>query len=92
MKCSEISYSLNVSATDRRRNQKVMENPIDKAKVLVEALPYIRRFYDKTIVIKYGGSTMEEEGLKTKFCPRCRPPEIYRPQPGHCPRWRAADR
>jgi acetylglutamate kinase len=44
-----------------------MENPIDKAKVLVEALPYIRRFYDKTIVIKYGGSTMEEEKLKRSF-------------------------
>ena len=44
-----------------------MEDPVDKAKVLIEALPYIRRFYDKTIVIKYGGSTMEEEGLKRKF-------------------------
>ncbi len=44
-----------------------MENPIDKAKVLIEALPYIRRFYNKTIVIKYGGSTMEEERLKRSF-------------------------
>ena len=44
-----------------------MDNPIDKAKILVEALPYIRRFYNKTIVIKYGGSTMEEEGLKRSF-------------------------
>ena len=44
-----------------------MENPMDKAKILVEALPYIRRFYDKTIVIKYGGSTMEEESLKRNF-------------------------
>jgi acetylglutamate kinase len=44
-----------------------MENPIDKAKILVEALPYIRRFYDKTIVIKYGGSTMEEERMKRGF-------------------------
>jgi acetylglutamate kinase len=44
-----------------------MENPIDKAKVLIEALPYIRRFYDKTIVVKYGGSTMEEQGLKRSF-------------------------
>jgi acetylglutamate kinase len=44
-----------------------MENPIDKAKILVEALPYIRRFYDKTIVIKYGGSTMEEERMKRSF-------------------------
>ncbi len=45
----------------------MMENPLDKAKVLVEALPYIRRFYDKTIVIKYGGSTMEEEKIKRSF-------------------------
>jgi acetylglutamate kinase len=44
-----------------------MNNPIDKAKVLVEALPYIQRFYDKTIVIKYGGSTMEEENLRQSF-------------------------
>jgi acetylglutamate kinase len=44
-----------------------MENPIDKARVLIEALPYIRRFYDKTIVIKYGGSTMEEQRLKRSF-------------------------
>ena len=45
----------------------MMESLIEKAKVLVEALPYIRRFYNKTIVIKYGGSTMEEEGLKRGF-------------------------
>lgn len=44
-----------------------MESPIDKAKILIEALPYIRRFYDKTIVIKYGGSTMEEEGMRRSF-------------------------
>jgi acetylglutamate kinase len=44
-----------------------MESPSDKAKILIEALPYIRRFYDKTIVIKYGGSTMEEEKLKRSF-------------------------
>ncbi len=44
-----------------------MNNPIDKAEVLVEALPYIRRFYDRTIVIKYGGSTMEEDRMKRSF-------------------------
>jgi len=44
-----------------------MDNSVDKAKVLIEALPYIRRFYDKTIVIKYGGSTMEEERMKRSF-------------------------
>ncbi len=35
-----------------------MQALIDKAKVLVEALPYMRRFLDKTVVIKYGGSAM----------------------------------
>jgi acetylglutamate kinase len=44
-----------------------MDNPVDKANVLIEALPYIRRLYDKTIVIKYGGSTMEEPRLKRNF-------------------------
>ncbi len=44
-----------------------MDNLIDKAKILIEALPYIRRFYNKTIVIKYGGSTMEEARLKRSF-------------------------
>ena len=33
------------------------------AEVLIEALPYIRRFYDRRIVIKYGGAAMEDESL-----------------------------
>jgi len=37
------------------------------AKVLTEALPYIRRFQDKTVVIKYGGNAMTEETLKSGF-------------------------
>lgn len=44
-----------------------MEDTINKAKVLIEALPYIRRFYDKTIVIKYGGNAMIDEDLKKGF-------------------------
>lgn len=39
----------------------------DRAKVLVEALPYIRRFNNTTIVVKYGGHAMVEEGLKRNF-------------------------
>jgi acetylglutamate kinase len=39
----------------------------DKARVLAEALPYIRRFHGKTIVIKYGGNAMIEENLKQGF-------------------------
>src|SRR5262245_28948024 len=37
-----------------------MKELIDKAKVLVEALPYMRRFLDKTLVIKYGGSALSK--------------------------------
>lgn len=39
----------------------------DKAKILAEALPYIRSFHGKTIVIKYGGNAMVEEELKQGF-------------------------
>ncbi|MDO8958730.1 MAG: acetylglutamate kinase [Rhodocyclaceae bacterium] len=38
-----------------------------KAKILGEALPYIQRFFDKTIVIKYGGNAMTEPALKEGF-------------------------
>ncbi len=44
-----------------------MKDLIEKAEVLIEALPYIRRFFDKTIVIKYGGSAMREEALRGSF-------------------------
>ncbi len=39
----------------------------DKANILSEALPYIQRFYDKTIVIKYGGNAMTERHLMEAF-------------------------
>src|SRR5437868_227605 len=38
-----------------------------KAQILAEALPYIRRFHDRTIVIKYGGNAMTESPLKAGF-------------------------
>jgi acetylglutamate kinase len=44
-----------------------MKKLIEKAGVLIEALPYIRRFYHKTMVIKYGGAAMADEGLKEAF-------------------------
>jgi acetylglutamate kinase len=40
---------------------------IDKARVLIEALPYMRRFLDKTIVIKYGGAAMKDAELRASF-------------------------
>ena len=41
--------------------------PIDKAAILAEALPYIRSFSNKTIVIKYGGNAMTDDKLKEDF-------------------------
>jgi len=38
-----------------------------KAQTLAEALPYIKKFFDKTIVIKYGGNAMTDEKLKDSF-------------------------
>lgn len=43
------------------------EELAQKAEVLVEALPYIKRFYGKTMVLKYGGGAMEAGGLKEAF-------------------------
>jgi len=37
---------------------------IKKSEVLIEALPYIRKFFEKTIVIKYGGAAVEEKGIE----------------------------
>ena len=44
-----------------------MQKYIQKVETLLESLPYIRQFYDKTIVIKYGGHAMTEERLKQSF-------------------------
>ncbi len=44
-----------------------MKKLIEKANVLIEALPYIRNFYGKTFVIKYGGAAQVEEDLKDSF-------------------------
>jgi acetylglutamate kinase len=41
--------------------------PNEKSKVLSEALPYIKKFFGKTIVIKFGGNAMVDEKLKQSF-------------------------
>ena len=49
---------------------KDIANPIiddDSVNVLLEALPYIREFHGKTVVIKYGGAAMREESLRQAF-------------------------
>lgn len=44
-----------------------MEKLIEKANILIESLPYIRNFYGKTFVIKYGGAAQEKDELKDSF-------------------------
>jgi acetylglutamate kinase len=44
-----------------------MINQLDRAQVLIEALPYIQRFNKATIVVKYGGHAMVDEELKQMF-------------------------
>ena len=41
--------------------------PRDKAEILAQALPYIRRFHGKTLVIKYGGNAMTDPALQAAF-------------------------
>ncbi len=42
-------------------------DPRDKAEILAQALPYIRRFHGKTMVIKYGGNAMTDPALQKAF-------------------------
>ncbi len=59
-----------VKMEDKRREvgsgmeEKNMQGILQKAEVLIEALPYIQRFNRKIIVVKYGGSAMVDEELK----------------------------
>jgi acetylglutamate kinase len=44
-----------------------MKEAIRKSEVLIEALPYIRKFFEKTVVIKYGGAAVEEKGIEKEI-------------------------
>lgn len=44
-----------------------LQSARQKASILAEALPYIRRFHGKTVVVKYGGNAMTDESLKLSF-------------------------
>jgi acetylglutamate kinase len=50
-------------------DEQTMATPelVQRAEVLIEALPYIRAFQGKTLVIKYGGAAMEQADLKEQF-------------------------
>src|SRR3954463_14806565 len=55
------------SLTEDQHSDLTKVSPQSKAQILAEALPYIRRFHGKTIVIKYGGNAMTDEKLKHSF-------------------------
>ena len=40
-----------------------MREAIKKSQVLIEALPYIKKFFEKVVVIKYGGAAVDENGI-----------------------------
>ncbi|MFW5730942.1 MAG: acetylglutamate kinase [Desulfonatronovibrionaceae bacterium] len=47
--------------------ESLSHSPEFKARILLEAMPYIRKFYGQTVVIKYGGNAMIDENLKQSF-------------------------
>lgn len=51
----------------KKQEKQDSHRAVEIASVLTEALPYIRRFNDKTIVIKYGGNAMSDDALKNGF-------------------------
>lgn len=49
------------------RESNVMPEPVERARILMEALPYIKRYHGRTIVVKYGGAAMEDPALAESF-------------------------
>src|SRR3989338_3644164 len=47
-----------------KRGVSNLKEAIEKSGVLIEALPYIKKFFEKVIVIKYGGSSVDEKGIE----------------------------
>ncbi len=44
-----------------------MNSQVERAAILIEALPYLRKFYQKTVIVKYGGHAMVDRELKESF-------------------------
>ncbi|MDD5681003.1 MAG: acetylglutamate kinase [Candidatus Omnitrophica bacterium] len=44
-----------------------MKEAIKKSEVLIEALPYIKKFFEKVVVIKYGGAAVDEKGIESSI-------------------------
>lgn len=65
-----------------------VDQVIEKAQTLIEAMPYIKKFQGKTVVVKYGGSAMlDRESQIQCYKGRCHA-EACRYETGHRTRWR----
>ena len=71
----------------KTENNAPLQRNIEKAQLLVEALPYIRNLSGKTIVIKFGGNAMIDEKLKEMFAEDVVLTKIHRHESGRSP-WR----
>ena len=65
--------------------------PRDKAEILAQALPYIRKFHGKTMVIKYGGNAMTDPALQADFAEDVVLLKLGGHEPRGGARWRPAD-
>ena len=67
--CLLIFFDAHSTPTAPYRNMTDTLNiaPRDKAEILAQALPYIRKFHGKTMVIKYGGNAMTDPALQADF-------------------------
>src|SRR6266404_87722 len=65
--CSETRTCHGTSCDRMSSADSAMDTANRRAEMLIEALPYIRAFHGKTLVIKYGGAAMEQSSLKEQF-------------------------
>ena len=64
-KRQQIKATAGENPVNRQKRRAIMfVSNYDKARVLTEALPYIQKYAGRTIVVKYGGNAMQNEGLK----------------------------
>jgi len=65
--CFQPEHLLPVNLSICKFGKNKMKESIEKAKVLIESLPYMQEFRGKNVVIKYGGHAMVDESLKHQF-------------------------
>jgi acetylglutamate kinase len=62
-----MTYGTALAQGEGKQHRMDIDRLIQQANILIEALPYLRQFYGKTIVVKYGGHAMTDEALRHSF-------------------------